>query len=251
MKKLISSLAVALAGAALLHTSALAQDLVLGFQQSGNSNNVLLDVGDMSNYDALSAGTIIDLTAGASDLASFANGGLASGDLTNANLGGSGAIVFGAVASNGSGTALFATEVNPNASETVPPSATASNQASVLPNSWGNGTALNGGDTQYSASIVGQSYSKDAGLNGLWAGALQASQATVPTSTGYVTLDLMDIPASGVSGSQTEVGWFTLTYGATSDTLTFEAAPEPKAYVLMGLASLVMVVMLRRRMIES
>jgi hypothetical protein len=248
MKKLITSMALVVVGAALFHTAANAQavgDLILGFEQTGSASNLEVDLGSINLFNTLAAGTTINLTAGT---VTAGYGDLDPADIT-ATYGSSPAnLSFGVVGTVGASTKeIFVTD-GAGTPNLVASNNSAESVISTLETSQGNGTpgALDSTDDVLSTSASG-SWNKEGGSSFKFGTAFDVQ--TLYSNSGTVDLNLYDMPQG--SGSATELGTFEL----SSSQLTFvtppEAVPEPKTYVLISLASVVMVVMMRRRMIQS
>lgn len=269
MNKLITTVAVALAGVAFFQTAAKAQattgDLLLGFQtaspNTGNSLDLETNLGLYSNFTGLANGVTVNLTDGFTTAGQ--TGAFSITDLNNTYGSSATALKFSVSGTLG---ALGNNEVFISNSGNNPPTQTPTNGAAAgigsMIGTFNGGTAGAAGSTDITVSTsTAGSYQKIAATNGRYGSVYATTTQQTYNPTGIVTFDLFDQPTTG-NGSITEVGFFTL-YGASETsspslagdltfTSTVVAAPEPSTYALFGIGALVMIIAVRRRnMLQS
>ena len=267
LKKIITTAALALVGAALIETSASAQtfnqgDLILGFQTSsgtGSSDNLEVDLGSYITYiNAATAdnGTVIDLNVGQA----LGTGGLSVTDLNNtygSSWSSNGSLTFNVAGTPGTGT-----------KESL---VTSTKVGGATENSTGNGSGLITGEystglhiTPSPALVSTSAYVLPNNVAGSFTYQVTNNgQATTDYSLGYNTqegvtganntISLYElVNHSGSTTKGTLLGVFDLTSsgGLTFDAIGTAAVPEPSTYALFGLGALALVLM-RRRMIKA
>jgi hypothetical protein len=246
MKRLTGA-ALALAGALVLTQGAQAAittfatgDLMMGFSQTGNANELVFDLGSITS---LTSGETWSL---GSDVTSV---------LTNGN-----GIQWGAVAANAStigsqtslGHAGNTLWVTTSSSATAPIIQSSSSQGVIrsnesgLNNTWKNQTA----NTTYAngleqASNGASSWTTLAVGNG-------AQSFGLSFNVDSATTDILDLymmePGSSKTGTEaTLLGTFTYNSGSGTVTYNVAATPEPSTYALIGAAGLLLLLGARRR----
>ncbi len=259
MNKLIATATVALAGAALLNTSAMALtaatgDLILGFQtgspNTGNNLNLELNLGAASAFTALEGtGDVINLTAGSST-AGF--GSLNVSDLI-ADYGSSwtsDGLAFGVAGTLGStaNNELFVSYFS-GTPTTVANQSTRSNRILGLYNTYLGGTvgANNSTDATVQTSATG-SYTFEASNSGKYANNFPLTTQVNVTSSGE-SISLYDVQ-QGIGAPVTLVGTFNLDGSGDLLFTATSAVPEPSTYAMFGLGA-VALFFARRRFLKA
>jgi len=251
MKKLIISTGLALAGLLLSHTPAQAQagDLILGFQDSLVSNDLETNLGTVASFLALEGtGDVIYLNVGSTNTVPGSWGALSQSDLTTLFAGNlSNSSLFWGVAGTGSANnELVITDPSGvpgvNHSQGSPHGA-----INTLASDFTNYSTTGGGSTDIEPANGGAgAWGAEATSNGKFGGLVDVQ--TLFPSTGSVDLNLYDV-VQGSTGVL--VGTFVMDSSGDLQFDATQAVPEPKTYVLLSVALVVMAVIIRRRMIVS
>jgi hypothetical protein len=272
--KYIISALVALAGlAAGAHAATVSSaipDLVIGFQQSGNSNDYEADLGSMSNYVGLTSPTLINLSGDISltDLNSIFGGSALTSD--NVTLGAVATVGASSATLNGVSEAAKTDWVTQLGGTTT---GLADTNVSAPASAYAGKAALSGGNTRYQ-----QIQQVNAGLNNQTAlstpNAAQVATSTSGSWTAYANGSSNNFAAGLDSGTQLNLASGTYEYlnlyqyGVTAGapgvyvgsielgangSLDFTnyiptAIPEPSVYAaILGAATLAFVAIRRRK----
>jgi hypothetical protein len=273
IKNLIMTTVLALAGAALIETSASAQvitstgDLVLGFQITDNAGtgattDLEVDLGAYSNFTTLEgSGSVLNLNVGG--VVDSGLGGLSATDLSS---------TYGAGWNSRTDLtwSVFGTRGNPSKESFLssPSGATLNDETStplgnlsgkmgtVVTNLNGQAQTANSAtaSTALQTSTVGSYTFQITGNNAFtsdWnnGGSVGGTQQGV-SSAGATSLELFDLTNHSSSTPGIEVGTFTL---GSNGSLTFtatSAVPEPSTYALMGVGAFMLMLVMRRRVLN-
>jgi hypothetical protein len=274
----ITTAAATLAFAALLGTSARAVsvgssgDLIIGFDQSGATENYEVDLGSASQFlNPLAATQTFDLSD--ADLDAYFGDNWAT-VTTNAGPPATNAVQWGLIGANTTGgnqtlglstvpkNTLF---ISQNTWATVPIEKSTSLQGTPegdvnhLYNGNANVSSSAGSTVALPAHIVaaGNANGFDVyaatgtnfgGTSGYTKSELDFNSNDTLAAADALTLDLYElVPTDAASPQGTQLlGTFSLVDSGTAGVLTFTAAPEPSTYLLMAIGGLVVVWRLRR-----
>jgi hypothetical protein len=252
-------------------------DLILGFEEPGNSEDYVVDLGPASTFINLAAspGTT-DITtadysgAGLGNIAGDLSGQFGSTWYANSNTAGSN-LQWGVFGSNGSGfsakfglpgNTLFETvaELTPGDGSTDPLEGSASFQSGINQNFASFTSVITGlsatGNSSYASfesSALANSWTGEDVSLAAFGGPIGIEQ---PTSGDYIgptnsELDLYELTPSGSSAPATLLGDFTLTSSGQLDFTSAAAVPEPSTYATIGVGAAMLLFFRRRRPAQS
>ena len=219
-------------------------DLILGFEtgfntaDAGSGTNVLVDLGQASNFTSLEGtGQQLNLSSflSLSDLSGY---GSTPSDL-----------FFGVTGTDGNSELFVSSAGNPlprsSSNQTTPV-----NLVSGIYGVYYDGTpGATGSTDSLVASSQQGSFTQIAGTAGTYGNVFSNTLAQY-SANGTETLSLYDVPQSTASSAPaTKIGTLALTVNNGTDTLEFTAtaSPEPPTYLMMGAGVAALVYLVRRR----
>ena len=261
MKKLILSTAFILASVAIAASSASAQnvslqqnDLIMGFrvtdsQGTGGTTNLELDLGQVTNFEGLAAGTVLNLNS-----SSVANPGLNVQDLINtygSNWASRSDLVFGFFAANtdlntGANTVAVS---SPNNIGKPTDSFDLSGPAGQMISGYSNVARTANSSNTGTVSSTGASgnYSATVTATGDYNGSFSFNTENSVSSGSPAKSDLYSTTdANSDSNVGVDNGYFSLASDGTLKFTVPAAVPEPSAYAL-GICAVLLFLVLRRR----